>query len=139
MSFIVGVLIILLVINCLLLIFLVLVQLPKKDAGAGIAFGSGAADALFGSGSGNALTKITKWATVTFIGLALVAGHLQDKYHNNKNDTAAFAKGVQQKQRQSSTMPAPVQQPPPAAPQPATKLLSTTPESIPAPATNAAK
>ena len=50
MSFIVGVLIILLVINCLLLIFLVLVQLPKKDAGAGIAFGSGAADALFGSG-----------------------------------------------------------------------------------------
>jgi protein translocase SecG subunit len=138
MSFIVGVLIILLVINCLLLIFLVLVQLPKKDAGAGIAFGSGAADALFGSGSGNALTKITKWATVTFIGLALVAGHLQDKYHNNKNDTAAFAKGVQQKQRQSS-MPAPVQQPPPAAPQPATKLLSTTPESIPAPATNAAK
>jgi protein translocase SecG subunit len=58
-SFIVGVLTILLVINCVMLIFLVLVQLPKKDAGAGIAFGAGAADALFGSGSGNALTKIT--------------------------------------------------------------------------------
>ena len=137
-SFIVGVLTILLVINCVMLIFLVLVQLPKKDAGAGIAFGAGAADALFGSGSGNALTKITKWATVTFIGLALVAGHLQDKYHNNKNDTAAFAKGVQQKQMQTP-MPAPVQQTPAAAPPAATKLLTTTPESMPAPATNAAK
>src|ERR1035437_9335181 len=126
MSFIVGVLIILLVINCLLLIFLVLVQLPKKDAGAGIAFGSGAADALVGPGCGNALTKITKWATVTFIGLALVAGHLQDKYHTDKNDTAVFAKGVPQKQSNSS-VPAPFNHSPPAAPQPATKLLSTTP------------
>ena len=50
----------LLVLNCLLLILLVLVQLPKKDAGAGMAFGGGAADALFGAGSGNVLTKITK-------------------------------------------------------------------------------
>ncbi|MEI7808771.1 MAG: preprotein translocase subunit SecG, partial [Verrucomicrobiota bacterium] len=58
MSFLVGVLTFLLVINCLLLILLVLVQLPKKDAGAGLAFGGGTADALFGSGSGNVLTKV---------------------------------------------------------------------------------
>jgi protein translocase SecG subunit len=43
MSFIAGILTVLMVINCMLLILLVLVQLPKKDAGAGIAFGGGAA------------------------------------------------------------------------------------------------
>ena len=38
MSFIVGILTFFLIINCLVLILLVLVQLPKKDAGAGLAF-----------------------------------------------------------------------------------------------------
>ena len=61
MTFIAGILTVLLVITCLLLILLVLVQLPKKDAGVGMAFGGGAADALFGAGSGNMLTKITKY------------------------------------------------------------------------------
>lgn len=133
MNFIVGLLTILLVINCVVLIFLVLVQLPKKDAGAGIAFGGGTADALFGSGSGNALTKITKWGTVTFIGLALLAGYLQDKSHR---DTGAdeFTKQVQQKQMQAPVVPAPSA---PAAAPAATKLLSTPPATEPA--TNAAK
>ena len=40
-------------IDCVLLILLVLVQLPKKEAGAGMAFGGAATDALFGAGSGN--------------------------------------------------------------------------------------
>ena len=75
MSFIAGILTVLLVVNCVLLILLVLVQLPKKDAGAGIAFGGGAADALFGAGSGNVLTKITKWATGIFFAMALILGH----------------------------------------------------------------
>ena len=43
-----------------------LIQLPKKDAGAGLAFGGGATDALFGAGSGNVLTKITKYAATVF-------------------------------------------------------------------------
>ena len=76
MSFIVGILTFLLIINCVVLILLVLVQLPKKDAGAGLAFGGGAADALFGAGSGNALTKITKYAAVIFFALALLLGYL---------------------------------------------------------------
>ena len=59
MIFITGLLTFVIVLNALLLILLVLVQLPKKDAGAGMAFGAGTADALFGAGSGNALTKIT--------------------------------------------------------------------------------
>ena len=62
----------LLVIDCLFLVLLVLVQLPKKDAGAGMAFGGGATDALFGAGSGNVLTKVTKWCAGIFFGLAVV-------------------------------------------------------------------
>ena len=72
MSFLIGLLTVVLVLDCLLLILLVLIQLPKKEAGAGIAFGGGATDALFGAGSGNALTKITKYAAGAFLGLSLV-------------------------------------------------------------------
>ena len=61
-----------LVIDCLFLVLLVLVQLPKKDAGAGMAFGGGATDALFGAGSGNVLTKVTKWCAGIFFALAIV-------------------------------------------------------------------
>ena len=62
---------VLLVIDCLFLILLVLVQLPKKEAGLGQAFGSGTTDALFGAGSGNALTKLTKYFTAGFFILTL--------------------------------------------------------------------
>ena len=59
------------VIDCLFLILLVLVQLPKKEAGMGQAFGGAATDALFGAGSGNVLTKATKWAAALFFILAI--------------------------------------------------------------------
>jgi preprotein translocase subunit SecG len=108
MSFFIEVLTFFLVVNCAVLILLVLVQLPKKDAGAGLAFGGGAADALFGAGSGNALTKITKYATVVFFALALIIGVLQDRSH--LANPAAFEKQVQQMQQA-----APVAAPPPAA------------------------
>jgi len=72
MSFVIGFLTVILVIDCLFLILLVLIQLPKKEAGAGVAFGGGATDALFGAGSGTALTKITKYAAGAFLGLSLV-------------------------------------------------------------------
>ena len=58
-----------------------LIQLPKKDAGAGLAFGGGATDALFGAGSGNVLTKITKYAAGTFFVLAIVLSVMQSYYH----------------------------------------------------------
>jgi preprotein translocase subunit SecG len=108
MSFFIGVLTFFLVINCAVLILLVLVQLPKKDAGAGLAFGGGAADALFGAGSGNALTKITKYAAMVFFGLALAIGVMQDRAH--QGNTTAFEKQVQQMQTQT-----PVATPPPAS------------------------
>jgi preprotein translocase subunit SecG len=110
MSFLIGILTFLLVINCAVLILLVLVQLPKKDAGAGLAFGGGAADALFGAGSGNALTKITKYATIIFFGLSLSIGIAQDRAH--RGNAVDFEKSVEQAQTQS--------QAPGAAPAPAT-------------------
>jgi len=97
MSFIVGILTFLLIVVCAALILLILVQLPKKDAGAGLAFGGGAADALFGAGSGNALTKITKWATVVFVVLTVFLGSLEVKLHNG-NQTE-FEQGVEQQQQ----------------------------------------
>lgn len=71
-----------LLIDCLFLVLLVLVQLPKKEAGMGQAFGGAATDALFGAGSGNVLTKATKWGAAIFFILAIVItllGTLQNR------------------------------------------------------------
>jgi preprotein translocase subunit SecG len=114
MSFFIGILTFFLIINCAVLILLVLVQLPKKDAGAGLAFGGGAADALFGAGSGNALTKITKYAAIVFFVLAILIGFLQDRSH--QGSTAAFEKQVDQMQVPAAT--------PPSAALPKNNLLS---------------
>jgi protein translocase SecG subunit len=81
MSLLIGFLTFILVVNCLFLILLVLVQLPKKEAGAGLAFGAGAVDTLIGAGSGNALTKITKYAAGAFLGLAVVLAVLNAQRH----------------------------------------------------------
>ena len=66
LSFFAGLLTVILVLDCLFLLLLILIQLPKKEAGLGQAFGSSTTDALFGSGSGTALTKMTKYAAVIF-------------------------------------------------------------------------
>ena len=117
MSFIVAILTVFLVINCALLILLILIQLPKKDAGAGMAFGGAAADALFGAGSGNVLTKVTKYSTIIFFGLALVLGYLQNQVHNQGN-VGEFEKQLQQKQQMQMPVSAPQPVTPPV-PQPA--------------------
>jgi protein translocase SecG subunit len=125
MTFIAGILTVLLALNCVLLILLVLVQLPKKDAGAGMAFGGGAADALFGAGSGNALTKITKWATGIFFAMSLVLGMVQEVAHGG-NSSASFEQKVQQN---LSQMPAGV---PPGALPPAATTTTSNSSSLPA-------
>ena len=126
-GFIVGILTVVMVVNCLLLVLLILIQLPKKDAGAGLAFGGGAADALFGAGSGNVLTKVTKYATVTFFILALFLGYLQNRQHN-RNSAAEFEKLVQQKQMQTPVAaPAPMTPPAPAPAVASTNLLLSVP------------
>ncbi len=85
MSIVIGLLTFILVVNCLLLILLVLVQLPKKEAGAGVAFGAGTTDALFGAGSGNVLTKITKYCAGIFLVLAMLLSVLNIHQHSRRS------------------------------------------------------
>jgi preprotein translocase subunit SecG len=71
-TLIIGVLTTLMALDCVFLVFLILLQLPKKEAGAGLAFGGTTTDALFGAGSGNVLTKITKWSAAAFFAFAIL-------------------------------------------------------------------
>lgn len=77
MDLIIGLLTFVLVLTCLLLVLLILVQLPKKEAGAGVAFGGAATDALFGSGAGTVLSKLTRHTTIFFLCLAFGLSLLQ--------------------------------------------------------------
>ena len=78
----------LLIVDALFLGLLILIQLPKKEAGAGMAFGGGATDALFGAGAGNALTKLTKYSAIAFfilvIGLSMLNN--QSRHSNSALD-----------------------------------------------------
>ena len=71
MSWIIGILTFVLVLDSVFLILLILIQLPKKEAGLGTAFGSSTTDALFGAGTGNVLTKLTKYCTIVFFAITL--------------------------------------------------------------------
>lgn len=104
MGILIGLLTVVLVLNCLLLVLLVLIQLPKKDAGAGIAFGGGATDALFGAGSGNALTKITKYSAGVFIGLSLVLAVLNSSRSTRSGRT--IEEQLQKRQAAAAARPA---------------------------------
>lgn len=72
MGWITGILTFILVLVCLFLSLLILAQKPKKDTGGGLAFGGAATDALFGAGSGDMFTKMTKYSATTFFVLVLV-------------------------------------------------------------------
>jgi preprotein translocase subunit SecG len=76
LSLIIGICTIVMVINSLFLVLLILVQLPKKEAGAGLAFGAGAAETVFGAGAGTPLSKITSYAAGLFLVLAMALGSL---------------------------------------------------------------
>jgi len=85
MSILIWLLTFVLILDCLLLILLVLIQLPKKEAGLGQAFGGGATDALFGAGSGSALTKLTKYTAGIFFALTLLISMLHGHQARAKN------------------------------------------------------
>jgi len=103
MGFIIGLLTVIMVLDCLVLIFLVLIQLPKKEAGAGLAFGGGATDALFGAGSGTVLTKITKYAATIFFVLAVMLSIMQNNYHNRS--ASAFQRQLAQPGKAPAMLP----------------------------------
>ncbi len=116
MSFLIGMLTVVLVLDCVLLILLVLIQLPKKEAGAGVAFGGAATDALFGAGTGNVLTKVTKYATIGFFVLAILLGMLQSNYFHKPQKE--FIRDVQQQEKElpgAGATPAPAAAPNPNA------------------------
>ena len=137
MSFLVGLLTVILVLNCLLLILLVLIQLPKKEASAGLTFGGAATDALFGAGSGNVLTKVTKYAAGVFFVLALSLSLLQSQLHTNP--TREFERQTEEATKQAAG----AQAVPPSAPDAATAVTTAatntatpgliTPTNLPAP------
>jgi len=125
MGFLIALLTLVMVADCLVLVFLVLIQLPKKEAGAGLAFGGSATDALFGAGSGTVLTKITKYAATAFFVLALLLSVMQGKYH--RRTTTAFEEKLEHPGAPSTLAPAAPQSPAPAStPAPSTSVKPTT-------------
>jgi preprotein translocase subunit SecG len=105
---------VIMVFNCVILVCLVLMQLPKKEAGAGLAFGGGTTDALFGAGSGNFLTKATKYAAGIFFVLAILLSVLQSARAHRPG--SQFMEKIKEQQNAQPAMTAP---PPPATTTPA--------------------
>jgi preprotein translocase subunit SecG len=138
MVYLMGLLTVVMVLDCLVLIFLVLIQLPKKEAGAGLAFGGSATDALFGAGSGTVLTKITKYAASGFFVLAIVLSLMQASLHHRT--TSEFEKALEHQPSAIAPASPPAPAPAPAttpANKPASLLPPTNPPSAPpAEATN---
>src|SRR6266404_1786554 len=106
MAFLIGFLTLVMVLDCVIVVLLVLIQLPKKDAGAGLAFGGSATDALFGAGSGTVLTKITKYAAGTFFVLAIVLSIMQSNYHRRTTSELERKLGAAGKPSVIATPPA---------------------------------
>jgi preprotein translocase subunit SecG len=102
MSFVIGLLTSVLFLICLFLGLLILVQLPKKEAGMGTAFGGDAAVAVFGAGSGNALTRMTKYSAVIFLALCVMLTWLNAR--NSRSTTDAVK---QELAKSASSTPSP--------------------------------
>jgi protein translocase SecG subunit len=112
MTFLIVIFTILLILDCLLLGLLILIQLPKKEAGVGVAFGGGATDALFGAGSGTALSNLTKYTATAFFILVFALSILNTHAgHANANDLKR-----QLEKQTALTMPAPTAPAPSATP-----------------------
>jgi len=95
----------LLVLDCLVLGLLVLIQLPKKEAGMGQAFGGATTDALFGAGSGTALTKMTKYTAGIFFVFVLILAVLHG--NSSRTKTVDPRSRLTQADKLSTVAPAP--------------------------------
>lgn len=72
-------------VDALFLGLLILLQLPKKEAGLAAAFGAEQTAAIFGAGSGTALTNITKWTAGIFLFLCLLISVLTAHTNRTKD------------------------------------------------------
>ncbi len=105
MDLIIGLLTLVLVIDSLFLTLLILIQLPKKEAGLGLAFGASTTDALFGAGSGTVVSRITKYSAGVFLVLSLVLSVMRT--HHAKTGSRAIADEID-RQATTSVIPMPV-------------------------------
>lgn len=138
LTLLVGFLTALLILTCIVLILLVLMQLPKKEAGLGTAFGTTATDALFGSGTGNALSKMTKYSTIAFLVLSVALAIIGNA--RSKSDGATRLKEALEKAAKAApAAPAKAPEPAAAATNVALKLGAPAPAAPAAPATNVIK
>ncbi len=124
-TFLIVILTILLILTCLFLGLLILIQLPKKEAGVGVAFGGGATDALFGAGSGSALTKLTKYSAIVFFALVISLSFLRTR--------APRAPGEEFKMQLNKQSQQPLAPPPSRAPATAPKTTNPAAATNPAP------
>jgi preprotein translocase subunit SecG len=104
MSWFIGILTFFLVINCIILCLLVLAQRPKKDTGGGLAFGSGATDTLFGPGSGDMFTKLTKYGAVAFfvVTMLLTVLHAQVSRSRSADPRSRMTKAEREAEMQDA-------------------------------------
>lgn len=126
-----------LVLDCVFLALLILMQLPKKEAGlGGAAFGGGAVDALVGAGAGNVLTKATKWSAIMFFGLVIVLSLLYTR--NATRDSLIVKEGLDSTPTQSTPVSLPTDATPITIPEqapaetPAPDSSEAAPEATPA-------
>jgi|YelNatPaOPRAMG01_1025707.scaffolds.fasta_scaffold01174_8 protein translocase SecG subunit len=94
MSLVITLLTIFLVIDSVILGFLILIQLPKKEAGLGQAFGSQVTDMLLGAGTGTVLTKATKYCAAIFLGLSLILSILTSRANPHKARLTEFERAL---------------------------------------------
>jgi|GEM_PF-137447 preprotein translocase subunit SecG len=106
MQILIGLLTVVLVLNSAFLILLILIQLPKKEAGAGAAFGGGAMQDMFGAQHGNVLTTATKYSASLFLVLALGLSWM------NKGAKDGAIKGIEEQLKEEGKAPVKVEETP---------------------------
>jgi preprotein translocase subunit SecG len=101
MNALIVILLIIHVIACVLLLLIVLMQRPRSE-GLGTAFGSAVTDTLFGSSTGNVLTKITTWLGIIFFATTLSLAYL---YSHQRTKGTGIAEEI--KKEEAAAQPAP--------------------------------
>jgi preprotein translocase subunit SecG len=124
MQLVINLLSLILVVISLFLGLLILLQLPKKEAGITAAFGAESTAAIFGAGSGTALTTITRWSATLFLSLCFIIAVMTAQRSRSRTskikdllDKPAAAAPVTPGTPAPAT-PAPSPAPAPAAPKP---------------------